>query len=177
MESESGLSAPAPDDSSRDANAGRVPDPTVGRRRRWVDVLGAAGVILSLIFVGIEIRQNTRAVRAATYQAVTASSMELLFQLGDNPEVGLALDRWAAQEELDPVLVARLEPMVLAYLRHVEHVHFQMTEGTLDEEFLLNWMRQPIFRSPGFRSFWKQRKTSFGREFRDYFSEFHGLDS
>ena len=40
---------------------------------RWTEVVGVVGVILSLVFVGVEISQNTQALRGATYQALAES--------------------------------------------------------------------------------------------------------
>ncbi|HEY5622263.1 MAG TPA: hypothetical protein VIV14_00785 [Gammaproteobacteria bacterium] len=55
---------------------------------KWVwketaEVLGIIGVIASMIFVGLEIRQNTSTVRGATLQAVSQQS----FYSGDFQEV------------------------------------------------------------------------------------------
>ena len=62
---------------------------------RWTETIGVIGVIASLVFVGVEIRQNTQAVRGATYQSLTESSMELLFRISDDPALGEQIDAWA----------------------------------------------------------------------------------
>ena len=129
----------------------------------------AFGVVLSLIFVGFEIRQNTQAVRGATYQSLTESSMELLFRVADDPEVGAQIDAWGAGAELDPAVRSKVEALVTAYLRHLENAYYQMEEGTLRPEFLENWSGNPTFSLPYFGVFWERRKRAFGRDFQLYF--------
>ena len=81
---------------------------------RWTEAIGIIGVIASLIFVGIEIRQNTQAVRGATYQSLTESSMELLFRLAEDPAASVAIDAWGRGEQLDPLEQAKVEALVLS---------------------------------------------------------------
>lgn len=142
---------------------------------RWTELIGVLGVIASLVFVGIEIRQNTQAVRGATYQSLTESSMELLFRVADDPEVGGQIDAWGAGEELDPPIRSKVEALVTAYLRHLENAYYQMEEGTLRPEFLENWSGNPTFGLPRFKVFWEQRKGAFGHDFQTYFEQRWGL--
>ena len=135
---------------------------------RWTEVVGVLGVIASLVFVGVEIRQNTQAVRGATYQSLTESSMDLLFRVADDPEVGAQIDAWGAGAELDPVVRSKIEALVTAYLRHLENAYYQMEEGTLRPEFLENWSGNPTFGLPHFGVFWGRRKRAFGRDFQLY---------
>lgn len=133
------------------------------------------GVILSLVFVGVEIAQNTQALRGATYQALAESSMTLLFFVAENPHVGSELEAWGRGEELPVESVQRVESMVLAYLRHLENAHYQMMEGTLDAELLDNWAGSPTFAMPHFSEFWSARRGSFSQAFRDYLERRHGI--
>lgn len=126
------------------------------------------GVIASLIFVGVEVRQNTQAVRGATYQSLTESSMDLLFRLADDPSAGVQIDAWGRGEEVEPQVRSKVEALVMAYLRHLENAYYQMEEGTLREEFLENWSGNPTFSLPYFATFWQQRKRAFGRDFQAY---------
>ena len=142
---------------------------------RWTEAIGVVAVIVSLIFVGVEIRQNTRAVRGATYQDLASSSMELLFYVADNPEIGRQLAEWGASEEQDPEVVQRVEAVLLAYLRHLENAHYQMMEGTLDPEYLSNWVDNPTLSSPHFADFWVERRSGFSSRFREFFEDRRGL--
>ena len=52
------------------------------------EVLGAGGVIISLIYLAAQIRQNTRAIRGATLNAVTQHQQ---FELKWSAEIGSSL--------------------------------------------------------------------------------------
>lgn len=142
---------------------------------RWTELIGVIGVIASLIFVGVEIRQNTRAVRGATYQSLAEASMTLLFRLADDPAVSGQIDAWGRGEPLDPETVDKIEALVMAYLRHLENAYYQMEEGTLRPEFLENWLGNPSFGLPQMRPFWEQRRRAFGEDFAVYFENRWGL--
>ena len=47
------------------------------KNRQLIEIIGILSVVGSLIFVGIEISQNTTAVRGATQQAVSAQVTEM----------------------------------------------------------------------------------------------------
>ena len=139
-----------------------------GAAGRWTEVVGVIGVIASLVFVGIEIRQNTQAVRGATYQSLAGSSMDLLFYMADHPELNAERDAWGRGEQLSGPARARVEAVVLAYLRHLENAYYQMEEGTLKPELLENWAGNSTLSMPHFREFWSQRRGAFSAGFRDF---------
>ena len=54
------------------------------KNRKFFEVIGLFSVVGSLIFVGIEIKQNTTAVRGATQQAVSSQVAEMYRILAEN---------------------------------------------------------------------------------------------
>ena len=142
---------------------------------RWTEVVGVLGVVVSLVFVGVEISQNTQALRGATYQSLAESSMTLLFFVAENPEIGAQLDAWGRGEPLEPEAQQRVEASIAAYLRHLENAHYQMTEGTLDPEFLDNWAGNPTFGTAHFPEFWAARRDAYNAAFRSYFERRQSL--
>ena len=54
--------------------------------RTLVEASGGIAVLIGLIFVGLELRQNTAAVQAATFQDLTHASSDFLVEIGTNPE-------------------------------------------------------------------------------------------
>ena len=60
--------------------------------RTLLEGVGIVSLLLGLIFVGFELRQNTAAVQAATMQGLTDASQEYLLLLASDPEL-MALRR------------------------------------------------------------------------------------
>ena len=55
--------------------------------KKLSDIIGTLSVVLGLVFVGFQIRQNTDAVRGATVQAIAEMSMENIALLVESPEL------------------------------------------------------------------------------------------
>ena len=51
------------------------------------EVIAAVAVVISLIYVGIEVNENTSAVKAASIQEITASTREILIGVASNAEL------------------------------------------------------------------------------------------
>ena len=85
----------------------------------------AAGVVLSLIFVGYEIRQNTDAVRSATLQGIADQSFQL--------RIMTALNAGESLDGLSPEDRTRVGWVVSATTRIMENRFRQYQLGTLDE--------------------------------------------
>ena len=51
------------------------------------EVLGATGVIVTLVYLAIQIRQNSAAVRLSNYWQLTAQLSEFTNQLSSDPEL------------------------------------------------------------------------------------------
>lgn len=54
------------------------------RFRGFVELIGIVAVVASLIFVGLEIRQNATATRGATQQQLAASAREITMAGAEN---------------------------------------------------------------------------------------------
>ncbi len=51
------------------------------------EIAGAGAVLTGLIFVGLELNQNTEAVQAATLQSIADASQEYLLLMAADPEL------------------------------------------------------------------------------------------
>jgi uncharacterized protein (UPF0261 family) len=51
------------------------------------EIIGAAGVIASLVYLAIQIRQNTTMVAANTFQTISSTSSNLVMNITQTPEL------------------------------------------------------------------------------------------
>lgn len=151
-------------------------DPSRAGRFKLGETIATLGVIGSLIFVGLEIRQNTAATEAATLQAISDTHTNLLLE-GDqefNSIYGRVLFLRAELSELSPDENARINRFYIAFLSHLENTFLQARAGIVSEEVFdsYGWrnrlwatphflaQRDPILRvaaSPEFAEFFKER--------------------
>jgi hypothetical protein len=137
--------------------------------------LGAAmsgvGVMLSFVYFATEIRQNTRAVRAAAFQQVINSFAGVSFDVArDRSLVDLLVRASRDFSALDEVELTQFTYMMLSYMRRAESVFFQTEIHILDSDHwsgILNSITA-VLTPPGARDCWNGMKNRINPEFRDF---------
>ena len=118
------------------------------------EIASAIAVTLSLIFVGLQIRDNTVASQAATYQAIARDDLSLLFNVSSDPMLArtFGIYSWDADALLDDQEIHQAQWHFLAMLRFLENVWFQYEQGMLSEEAWTSRdvMLRNVVTSPGF---------------------------
>jgi hypothetical protein len=153
------------------------------------EAIGLMGIVASLVFVGLEVRQNSVATRASTNAAVADAFIELNLVLASSPD----LSRAVVVSFEDP---GKLSPedriLVLGMWRTVFHVwsnaHRQWTNETLDEvlyESIISEIStygrkkdQSVEdidgRARSMRWAWESERFIFNREFQEFVDELIG---
>ena len=135
----------------------------------WSQAAAAIAGVASLIFVGLEIRQNTTAIRGSTYQAVADANVEWLMFLMENPETAELFQRWASGDTtLSEPEVARARIGILTFWRTVENAHYQYLQGNLPEEAVRRWVQPAAFDNPVIREWWQDSRDRFIPAFQAY---------
>ena len=135
------------------------------------DAVGGFGVLATLLYLAIQTRQNTRAVRAATYSQVADSFADVSRALFQDPTAASLVRRARDEpEDLTPEDLDRYELFLLSYMRRAENMYFQSEEGTLDAETWIG-IRESIFmvlRTEPAARWWEERGRMFNRKFRSF---------
>ena len=141
-------------------------DSSARKLKTVVEMAGAGAVLLGLIFVGLEVKQNTAAMQAATIQGLADSSQEHLLLLASDPEL-LEIQQKAVT---DPDQLSETEARQYFLIERVRwlrsHVAFQQfRRGTLGDE---DW--QPYERLLCRRqlSSWQEHKSIFSNRFVEF---------
>ena len=105
------------------------------RNWRWGEFIGVLGVIASLVFVGLEVRESSRATRAATDAEIASQFVALNNAMFSSPELMEAFD--AASEAGHPSAgTFSTQMMILAFFRSLFHVwsntHRQHLNGSVN---------------------------------------------
>jgi hypothetical protein len=88
--------------------------------------ISALAIVASVIYAAIEIRQNTRAVRASAFQQIVNSFAEISFENANQTElVDLYLRAGRDYASLPEVQRAQYSLMLLSFLRGAENGVFQ----------------------------------------------------
>ena len=107
----------------------------------WMQVVGIFAVVLSLIFVGLQMRQSQEIAIADRYQARTASSIESMSARYQIPGVSQRLggrisERFAAydSQELSPNEIGGMYFDNALLLLTMDNVHFQWESGFMNDD-------------------------------------------
>ena len=102
-------------------------------RRELIEVVGVLGVITSLVFVAMEIRQNTNAVRSATIQAISDQAFQMNAFMVENADLRAA---FAAEDigDATPDQSRQVRSFWGAQLRAQQNRFLQIKLGILDED-------------------------------------------
>ncbi len=109
---------------------------TEDRKRRLSTLLSAAAVAASLVFVGLEVQQNTSAVRGATMQAMSDASASFMAEMSLNAEFAALVGRvleGATPEDLTPAENSQLQMNFMALLRMLENTYLQNRLGLVPD--------------------------------------------
>ena len=104
--------------------------------QKWsaiAEILSSIAVLATLVFLVYELRQNTDALKASTYQDMNAVISEVNGLFLANPEVSEFIARTATVgDELAPHDAIRLRAFISSQYRHADNVYFQYQIGTLN---------------------------------------------
>ena len=133
--------------------------------------IGSAAFIASLIFIGIEIHQNTNSARAASHHAVSEALNRINLMWARNGEatriwlLGLGDRAGLTREER-----WRFDSMLRAYLHVCETMYAQARLGAGDRGIVLAEEHgiRTVFSSAGAREWWAENPFGFSPEFRAY---------
>ena len=97
-----------------------------------VEVAGIVAVILSLIFVGFELRQNTAATHAATMQALTDGSQEYLLLMASDSELSaIRIKAKSSPEQLTDIEADRYNSLRRSRWVRFQNAFSQYQRGTI----------------------------------------------
>ena len=142
----------------------------------WLQVVGLFGVIASLLFVGLQMKQDREIALSTATQARTETTIQNILGIASNPILATALDKielgesnlLTASERRAFTLSAR------ATLYNLENSHYQYTAGFIAEE---KWtasresLKDILRRSYGARAAYEANPASWRESFQNVVDE------
>ncbi len=161
-----------------------MPSPgTVGNdfrlKKSWIELVGMGGVIGSLIFVALEVRQNTAAVRGATCQAIVDASLSQIQWFAENDDIRrlrVQIVEGAQQADFTAEENLLITADYVMTVRRIENIFVQIREGLVPGEAVSRFRPAAnYFEGKYFEGFWTEWRPSLEPSFAEYFErEFLG---
>jgi hypothetical protein len=135
------------------------------------EFVAAVGVIISLVYLAVQIRQNTRSSRAASYQAAVTSISDLMREVGADPDLARIIATGGADlSTLTPSERMQFNYFALSIIRNFENIHYQYISGAIDEDTWLGWAARikSSFATPGAQEWWRGQAPAFSKAFQEF---------
>ena len=135
------------------------------------EFLGGLAVLVSLVYVAFQIRQNTTSVRAAASASVAESLARVTETLSVEPELGRIWTQGQNDyDSLDDDARIRFNFVLLTYMRRLENAFYQQSRGFLDPDHWQTTERRIayIMNRPGTARWWSQSRVRFSDPFIEF---------
>ena len=151
-------------------------------RGRFTEMASAVIVVLSLIFVGLEVREsarqtelNTQSLQVSTYQELITQISNINVMMLENPELGRRVRQTfnSSWDELSADERADRAALFYLILRHGDMAFYQYELGMLTEDRLESALG-PLYGqlcTPTFRGFWEFASDNFAEGYRHFIDE------
>ena len=106
---------------------------------RWAliaEIVGSFAVVVTLVFLLVEVRENTEETRAANRHTVFTDLREQLLVRAQSPSLAAVIESASSGMELTPAQQSQYIGYLFAVIKSVEEAYFQYAEGRLDKEYL-----------------------------------------
>ena len=132
------------------------------------EIVGAIVVVVSLIYVAVQIKQNTQAIRYQTSQDLVKANSESAYLLSTNPELADIFQRGIFDRDaLSPAEQLQFNAYIYGYYNQVDFIFEQFSKGHVLESTWRKIEKElPVWISlPGVQTWWSEDKQRFSPEF------------
>ena len=144
-------------------------------KREVFEIFGLIGVIGSLIFVGVEVRQNTAEIRGSTHQSVSEQVNELYLTIAEDERLSKLISEMIEdsnlRKNLNPADQISLDFVILTGLRRIENIHLQYLDGILSND-AFDRIGMNFYRKQYAKETWEMYKGGFDDDFVSFFETF-----
>ena len=135
------------------------------------ELIGGLAVVASLVYLALQIRQNTRTVRGSTLHLNTDLWASLFLRLAE-PDIARAyVAGMAGRPDMKPLHYTQFFFICRAMFLGYENQYYQVRQGVLDRETYEAYQRAiatQFLAFPGFRIWWQQSRSVFSPAFAEH---------
>jgi hypothetical protein len=135
------------------------------------EIIGAFAIVLSLVYVGVQVKDSAAATRSAAVNDASESVQLWYLEMGSNRQ---ASDLWfSAMTSSDPISTNdefQFMMMMHACMLGFQKSYLLVEEGTLDADYRdsITFALVAVKDLPGMHRYWRQRRGFLHRGFAEY---------
>jgi len=137
------------------------------------EIVGALGVILTLVFLAIELRKNTLATRQQSYHTIVSRRSSVFDEISDTREMTEIWIAGLVGADLDGVDSTRFTLQMINLMSHYQDIYLQNKAGIVETSI---WEAErkilgANLYQPGFNQWWAEASQYFMADFVKAVSE------
>jgi len=135
------------------------------------EIVGAAAVVLTLIYFSLHLRQGTSNIRAASYQSASQGRTSFRMAVAGDKELTRVLRLGLIDpSQLDEDDLLRFHILLVEEFRIAQSAFFLKEDGLADPEFWEHerFMIATYKKTPAFDEWWRDSKQYFSPKFIEY---------
>ena len=140
------------------------------------EFVGSIGVLVTLGYLAVQIRQNTRATLAASHQAITDSLNQGNIAVAQDAELAqIWVSGCVNRTSLDEAERERFDSLLRAHFHVFDSLFYSANNGTGERSLLQAEEKgfAHLMNLQGVTDWWKANPYAFSSEFRCYMESFH----
>ena len=134
-------------------------------------IIGTVALALTVVYLAIQVRRNTKATYSQTYQFATQALGDMAALVGETKDKARVFSVGMAEpNKLDKDEYSQFAYLGISLFRRYENVFFQYQSGMIDDDFWFGHKDNLLwfFHRPGTQVWWKERRLGFSRSFREF---------
>ena len=140
------------------------------------EFMSGLAVVVTLVYLAIQIRHNTRAVRSSMHHDMIESTLRIAESLSDNENVGrIVLKADGDYDNLTKEERIRFEAYAERVFSNFESVFYSYRNSMIEEDLWESWESSNLadISRVSMRRFWHEERPQHLRDFMDFIDQFY----
>ena len=137
-----------------------------------VQMVAAFGVLVSVIYLGLQIHQQNEITKAQFGHSLTQRLYERYFETSTNRDYAEFLAKDWNADDLTPTDITRIQMAVITYLVDIFDVYDKVQEGLVNKSHLetrMNTLKLGVMKTTAAKVVWSYWKNNRDQSFIDWF--------
>lgn len=137
-----------------------------------VQIIAALGVVVSVVYLGVQINQQNKITKAQFGHSLTQRLYERYFETSTNKDYAEFLAKDWNADDLTPTDITRIQMAVITYLVDIFDVYDKVQEGLVNKSHLetrMNTLKLGVMKTTAAKVVWSYWKNNREQSFIDWF--------
>jgi len=138
------------------------------------EFISGLAVVVTLVYLAIQIRHNTRAVRSSMHQDMVESTLRIAESVSDNADIaGIVLKAEEGYDDLTEEELIRFEAYAERVFSNFESVFYSYRNSMLEEDLWESWESSYLvdISRVSMRRFWHEERPLHLRDYMDFIEQ------